>query len=71
VSVHDVDVQNAAAAIDCGLRLSAKPREIGRQNRWCQFNQRGAPSFLSKAKRGPTAKKSATFMVEDSIIRAL
>ena len=40
VAVHDVDVKNGAAAVDGGLRLSAELREVGGENRGCEFDQR-------------------------------
>jgi hypothetical protein len=43
--VHYIEVQDRTAAIEGGERISAELREIGRKNRRCKFDQRGAPSL--------------------------
>ncbi len=49
VAVHDVHVQQSAAAFDGRLRIGAEPREVRRENRRRELylpGQSGAPSLL-------------------------
>src|SRR5258707_9521219 len=61
VAVHHITMKHGAAAVQCGLRIFAQPREICGENRGCQFNGhelRAAPSLPRRKQiiRGTSAK---------------
>src|SRR5262249_19640770 len=47
MAIHDIQMQNGSPALDRRARFGAKLREIGRQYRWREFNQCGAPLLPS------------------------